>query len=158
MRSMKRLVQALSNIWGRLNFHTIHIILGIVTAGIGICLIYDDHYFFWPPGFTQLINSDCVGTWGLFTGLGLIYVAVQKVIPSTANNIWLLSQCAFVGFECFLELAHGVLMDNEHMIAFAIALFGYLLITFWVIGQNNWLKTKARKRLEYRDHKISEGR
>lgn len=139
-------------------FHAVHIVLGLVTSGIGICLISDDHYFFWPPNFIDFINSDCIGTWALFTGLGLIYVAVQKVIPNKANNIWLLSQCAFVGGESFLELMHGLLTHNDHMIAFSIAMFGYLFITFWVIGQNNWLKNKTQQRIKYRDKEIAEGR
>lgn len=154
VRNMKRLRKFLSNF----QIHFIHIVLGLVTGGIGICLILDDHYFFWPPEFIDIFNSDFVGTWALFTGIGLIYVAVQKEIPSKANNIWLLSQCAFVGGESFLELAHGLLTENHHMVSFALALFGYLLITFWVIGQNNRQDAKTKERIKYRDHEIAEGR
>lgn len=151
---MKNLLTLLSKIAERLSYHPIHIILGLVTGAIGICLIWDDNYYFWPPGMTSFFNSDCIGTWALFTGLGLIYVAVQKVIPSNANIIWLLSQCGFVGGETFLEFAHGIITHNDHMITFAFAMFGYLLLTFWVIRTNGKFDHKIAKRIEERDRKL----
>lgn len=151
---MKNLLNLLSKIAERLSYHPIHIILGLVTGAIGICLIWDDNYYFWPPGMTSFFNSDCIGTWALFTGLGLIYVAVQKVIPSNANIIWLLSQCGFVGGETFLEFAHGIITHNDHMITFAFAMFGYLLLTFWVIRTNGKFDHKIAKRIEERDRKL----
>lgn len=151
---MKNLLNLLSNIAERLSYHPVHIILGLVTSTIGICLIWDDNYYFWPPGMTSFFNSDCIGTWALFTGLGLIYVAVQKVIPSNANIIWLLSQCSFVGGETFLEFAHGIITHNDHMITFAFAMFGYLLLTFWVIRTNGKFDHKIAKRIEERDRKL----
>lgn len=138
-------------------YRPIHIILGLVTATLGILLIVDDNYYFWPSGVTSFINSDCVGTWALFTGLGLIYVAIQKVIPSKANTIWLLSQCGFVGGESFLEFAHGLVTHNNHLIAFAIAMFGYLLLTFWVIRTNGFINHQIERRIKDRDQKIKEG-
>lgn len=150
---MKHLNQFLS----RIRYHPIHIILGMLTIALGILLIIDDNYYFWPPGMATFINSDCVGTWALFTGLGLIYVAVQKVIPSKANTIWLLSQCGFVGGESFLEFAHGLVTHNDHLIALAIAMFCYLLLTFWVIRTNGFINHKIEKRIKDRDQKIKEG-
>lgn len=155
---MKNLLNLLSKIAERLSYHPVHIILGLVTGAIGICLIWDDNYYFWPPGMTSFFNSDCIGTWALFTGLGLIYVAVQKAIPSQANLIWLLSQCAFVGGESFLEFAHGIVTHNDHLIAFSFAMFGYLLLTFGVIRSNSLINRKIEKRIKNRDHKIAEGR
>lgn len=151
---MKYLKELLS----RTEHHPAHIILGLVTAAIGIMLIIDDNYYFWPPDMTAFINSDCIGTWALFTGLGLIYVALQKAIPSQANLIWLLSQCAFVGGESFLEFAHGIVTHNHHLIAFSFAMFGYLLLTFGVIRSNSLINRRIEKRIKDRDRKIAEGR
>lgn len=152
--NMKYLKELLS----RTEHHPAHIILGLVTAAIGIMLIIDDNYYFWPPDMTAFINSDCIGTWALFTGLGLIYVALQKAIPSQANLIWLLSQCAFVGGESFLEFAHGIVTHNHHLIAFSFAMFGYLLLTFGVIRSNSLINRRIEKRIKDRDRKIAEGR
>ncbi|MBA2915512.1 hypothetical protein HCN73_04850 [Lactobacillus crispatus] len=152
---MKNLLNLLSKIAERLSYHPIHIILGLVTATLGILLIVDDNYYFWPPGMTSFINSDCVGTWALFTGLGLIYVAIQRVIPSKANTIWLLSQCGFVGGESFLELMHGIVTHNNHLLALSFAMFGYLLITFWVIRTGSVTNSKIMERIKNRDKKIS---
>ena len=152
--NMKYLKELLS----RVEHHPAHIILGLVTATIGIMLIIDDNYYFWPPDMAAFINSDCIGTWALFTGLGLIYVALQKAIPSQANLIWLLSQCAFVGGESFLEFAHGIVTHNHHLIAFSFAMFGYLLLTFGVIRSNSLINRRIEKRIKDRDRKIAEGR
>lgn len=155
---MKNLLNLLSKIYERLSYHPVHIILGLVTSTIGICLILDDNYYFWPPGMTNFFNSDCIGTWAFFTGLGLIYVALYEVLPTNANIIWLLSQCGFVGGESFLEFAHGLITHNDHMITFAFAMLGYLLITFWVIRTSGSFDRKATKRIEERDRKLVERR
>ena len=151
---MEHLKALLSKIAERLNYHPVHIILGLVTSTIGIYLIWNDDYYFWPPGMTSFFNSDCIGTWALLTGLGLIYVAVQKAVPSTANNIWLLSQCGFTGGETFLEFVHGIIANNSHMITFSFAMFGYLLITFWIIRTDGSLDHKIAKRIEKRDRRL----
>lgn len=151
---MKRLKALLSKIAKCLDYHPVHIILGLVTSAIGIYLILNDNYYFWPPSMVRFFNSDCIDIWALITGLGLIYVAVRKAIPSNANNILLLSQCGFVGGETFLEFAHGIIANNNHMITFAFSMFGYLLITFWVIRTNGNIDHKIAKRIEKRDRKL----
>ena len=151
---MKQLKALLSKTAERLNYHPVHIILGLVTGAIGIYLILNDDYYFWPPSMISFFDSDCIGTWALITGLGLIYVAVRKAIPSNANNIWLLSQCGFAGGETFLEFVHGIIANNNHMITLSFAMFGYLLIAFWVIRTDGNIDHKTAKRLEKRDRKL----
>lgn len=151
---MKHLKAVLSKIAECLNYHPVHIILGLVTCAIGIYLICKDDYYFWPPCMTSFFNSDYIGTWALLTGLGLIYVAVKKAIPSTANNFLLLSQCGFTGGETFLEFAHGIIANNNHMITFSFAMLGYLLITFWMIRNDNSIDHETAKRIKKRDRQL----
>ncbi len=131
---MLRLKQLLSNC----TYHPLHLILGVITIVIGAVLILDDHYFFWPSRLDNIFNSDLFGAWALFTGLGIIYVAIQRFIPSQANTIWLLSECGFMGTMCGLEISHGLILRNngDHLILFGIVLFGILLFTLDIISKN----------------------
>lgn len=141
----------------KFRYHPLHIILGIITVIVGVALIFDDHYFFWPPGFDSWYNSDFIGSWAFFTGLGIIYVAIQRFIPSNANTIWLLSECGFAGTMSGLEITHGIVKQNDHMILFGIVLLGYLLFTLYIIRVNGTNDHKIIKRIRERDKKI-EGR
>ncbi|MGQ5708838.1 hypothetical protein [Lactobacillus sp. PSON] len=118
----------------RIGKNPMHIILGLVLIGIGIDLILNDRFFFWPPYALEEANSDFLGTWALFTGLGIIYVGLQKRIPVKANLIWLISACAFLGFETFMETVHGIITPEPgRMFALAIEDFGYLLLAFAMV-------------------------
>lgn len=137
-----------------------HLILGYFTIALGLILIFNDHFYFWPPDQAPFYNSDFVGSWALFSGAGVIYVAFEKKLPVKANFLWLLSECGFLGFETGLEFAHGVVSHNAHMLAFSAALFGFLLVAFTLIrtGVTPWLDSKAKERLEAREQKMKEGR
>lgn len=151
---MKHLKATLNEAVKRLSYHPIHIILGLVTCAIGVCLICNDDYYFWPPCMASFLNSGWIGVWALFTGLGLIYVSVRKDMSDKTNNILLLSQCGLTGGETFLEFSHGIIANNSHMIAFSFAMLGYLLITFWMIRTDGSFAHKTTKRIEKRDRQL----
>lgn len=156
MKRIKRLLPRLTN-------HLLHIIMGAYLVSNGLILIFSDNYYSWPPNMAPFYNSDFVGSWALFTGLGLIYVAIQKEFPSKANIIWLLSACGFLGFTGFLEFAHGIVFHNIHMLDYSITLIFMLLINFYIIDNNtasnhknnhkNKLDVKLEEKLEERDKK-----
>lgn len=41
--------------------HPNHIALGIGMIAIGLFLLINDHYFVWPPHYSDLLNYDIVG-------------------------------------------------------------------------------------------------
>ena len=151
---MGRLKIWLNEVTKRLSYHPIHVILGLVSCTIGIYLICSENYYFWPPFVIKFFNSACIGTWAFFTGLGLILSSLQRIIPNSVNNALLISQCAFVGGEAFLEFAHGIIANNNHMITLSFAMFGYLLITFWVIRTDGNFNHKTTQRIKERDNQI----
>lgn len=154
---LKRLIPKLTN-------HFLHIVMGVCLVANGLVLITSDNYYSWPPDMAPFYNSDFVGSWAFFTGLGLIYVAVQDVFPAKANLIWLLSTCGFLGFTGFLELAHGIVFKNSHMLDYGIALICLLLINFYIIGSNTKdnrkqkLNNELESKLEARDKKLKGSR
>lgn len=156
---MKRLIRKLLP---RLTNSLLHIIVGVYLVANGLNLILNDNYYSWPPDMAPFYNSDFVGTWALFTGLGLIYVAVQRKFPDKANIVWLLSACGFLGFTGFLELAHGFVFHNPHMLGYGMTLITVLLINFYIIGSNTISSRKLtgeqEHKLEERDTKMKESR
>lgn len=156
---MKRLIRKLLP---RLTNHLLHIIVGGYLVANGLNLILNDNYYSWPPDMAPFYNSDFVGSWALFTGLGLIYVAIQLDFPVKANIIWLLSSCGFLGFTGFLEFAHGVIFHNPHMLGYGMTLIAVLLINFYIIGSNTIdnrkLTDEQEIKLEKRDEKMKESR
>ncbi|MBP2057026.1 hypothetical protein J2Z60_000188 [Lactobacillus colini] len=142
-----RLLQKLSN-------HPLHLLLGYIAICLGLILIFNDNYYFWPPYAAHFFNSDFVGAWGLFSGVGVTYVAAQSSFPIQANQVWLISLCGFFGFETGLELSHAIALADSHMLVTSLLFSGFLFLTFIAIRKDTHIKVK----LEQRDEKMKEGR
>lgn len=142
VKSMKRIKKKL-----KLRFvNPIHIIMGLVLLGVSGDLLFHDHYFMWPPGADAYINSDFVGTWGIFCGVALIYIAVQKQFPIKANFVWLILTSTFWGFEVFMEFVHSIIFyDPGRMWALFFEGAGYLLLTFLMIQESPTVKRNDRE-------------
>lgn len=115
---------------GVLEHHPLHILLALVMIGLGAFLIANDDYFTWPPTLRDVVNSDFFGTWAIFNGLGLLYVAFCKPWPYRANLIWLMSTAGFLGCETAMEIAHDVLGKADHTTGFLVLVLGYLILAF----------------------------
>ena len=114
----------------QLERHPLHVILALVLIGLGAFLIAHDSYFTWPPALQAVVNSDCFGTWAIFDGLGLLYVAFSKPWPYRANLVWLMSTAGFLGCETAMEIAHNLLGKVGHTQGFLVLIFGYLILAF----------------------------
>ena len=114
----------------QLERHPLHIILALVLIGLGAFLIANDSYFTWPPALQAVVNSDFFGTWAIFNGLGLLYVAFSKPWPYRANLVWLMSTAGFLGCETAMEIAHDVLGKADHTTGFLVLVLGYLILAF----------------------------
>ena len=113
-----------------LEHHPLHILLALVMIGLGTFLIANDNYFTWPPALRAVVNSDFFGTWSIFDGLGLLYVAFCKPWPYRANLVWLMSTAGFLGCETAMEIAHDVLGKADHTTGFLVLVLGYLILAF----------------------------
>lgn len=113
-----------------LEHHPLHVLLALVMIGLGAFLIANNDYFTWPPALKAIVNSDFFGTWSVFDGLGLLYVAFCRPWPYRANLVWLMSTAGFLGCETAMEIAHDVLGKADHTTAFLVLVFGYLILAF----------------------------
>ena len=50
--------------------HPQHEILALAMIGIGLLLISNDNYFFWPPFLVSFLNDDLIG--GIFVVIGIL--------------------------------------------------------------------------------------
>lgn len=125
----------------QLERHPLHVILALVLCGLGAFLIANDSYFTWPPALRAVVNSDFFGTWAIFDGLGLLYVAFSNPWPYLANLIWLMSAAGFLGCETAMEIAHDVLGKADHTTGFLVLVFGYLILAF-VIAKKDQQKLR----------------
>lgn len=127
----------IENIKRQIEKNPFHIILGAVCILFGIYLLFKDSYYSWPPSLGYLINSDFWGTWSIFNGIGLLYVAFSKEWLYKADRLWLMSTAGFLGFETAMELAHVALGYAHHTLALVILAAGYLLLTFALAKKHN---------------------
>lgn len=135
----------MKDLYKHLKQHPAHAILGAMLVLTGLNLIFTHHYYFWPPYVVNTLNGDLPGTWALLSGLGLIYVAVQKRMPINVNKVWIISASGFLGFETVLEFGHAIIGRNPHTFSLAIADATFLLLVFFVARKSDNSDRKNKK-------------
>lgn len=90
-----------------------YLITGLTALAIGLILIHDRNYFFWPPQWAPYFNSYWLGAIGSLSGLGLfIYGLLDH------HNDWM------AGFLLAVTAGFmGVLLSAEIMPAIGIGYF-----------------------------------
>lgn len=96
--------------------HPQHETLAFAMLGIGLILICNDYYFFWPPFAAKALNDDLVG--GVFVVMGiLLLVWARKTSAQVyANRRLLVLTAGLLAFEATAELCHGFIFSQPHMI------------------------------------------
>ena len=77
---MKLIKQLLYN----LKHNDWYVIIGAVTIAIGYSLLTNEHFFFWPPQYSSLMNDDRLDVITLCIGLGLI---IYSIIGKHINGV-----------------------------------------------------------------------
>lgn len=75
--------------------HPTHAALAIGMVAIGLFLIINDHYFIWPPHYSDWLNDDIVGFLFVIDGLGIGGWVLWET-QSAKNNQVLLSLTSFL--------------------------------------------------------------
>lgn len=60
-------------------------IIGFLVTAVGIALWSNEHYFFWPPQYTSLMNDDRIDAIATLVGIGLIIYALTGM-----HNNWII--------------------------------------------------------------------
>lgn len=116
--------------------HPQHIILGLALVGIGLILIFNDYYFFWPPFVAQFLNDDLTGGLFIFVGSLLIKWAIDNKNSIAVNRNLLITSAGLLGTEATAEFVHWHVSGDPHMFMTGFAMLIILLFTFSIIGRS----------------------
>ncbi|WP_278415143.1 hypothetical protein [Lactobacillus taiwanensis] len=116
--------------------HPQHEILAFAMMGIGLILICNDFYFFWPPFAAGFLNDDLVG--GLFIAIGiwLFSWAISDKNRIATNRNLLIATAGFLAFEATAEFCHGYVSGHPHMFTAGLLEVIVLLFDFSIIGKS----------------------
>ena len=115
--------------------HSQHIILGLALIGIGLILICNDFYFFWPPFAVGFLNDDLVGGVFLVDGILLLKWALSTSSKIYANRNLLVITAGLLAFEATAEFCHGYVSGRPHMFTAGFLEVIVLLFVFSIIGK-----------------------
>lgn len=115
--------------------HPQHIILGLALIGVGLILICNDLYFFWPPFAVGFLNDDLVGGVFLVDGILLLKWALSTSSKIYANRNLLVITAGLLAFEATAEFCHGYVSGRPHMFTAGFLEVIVLLFVFSIIGK-----------------------
>ncbi|WP_304228449.1 hypothetical protein [Lactobacillus kitasatonis] len=103
-----------------------YLIIGITGVLIGLILIHDRNYFFWPPQFVLFFNNYAIGILGLMTGLGVTVYGLIGIHNDKIAGTLLAGLAFFVAVILFGEILPviGIGYQNWHI--------GTILLAFYL--------------------------
>lgn len=116
--------------------HPQHIILGLALIGVGLILICNDFYFFWPPFATKFLNDDLIG--GTFVTVGILIIkwALDNRNEIAVNRNLLVITAGLLASEATIEFCHGYVSGQPHMFTAGLLEVIVLLFDFSIIGKS----------------------
>lgn len=116
--------------------HPQHIILGLALIGIGLILICNDFYFFWPPFAARLLNDNLIG--GIFMAIGILIIkwALDNRNKIAVNRNLLVITAGLLALEATAEFCHGYVSGHPHMLTAGFLEVIVLLFDFSIIGKS----------------------
>ena len=81
-----------------------HTALAIGMVAIGLFLIINDHYFIWPPHYSDWLNDDIVGFLFVVDGLGIGGWVLCEERSAVVNRLLLTTTSFLMSFLTMLQL------------------------------------------------------
>ena len=116
--------------------HPQHEILAFAMMGIGLILICNDFYFFWPPFATAFLNDDLIGGIFLVVGILVIKWALDNHNKIAVNRNLLVITAGLLALEATAEFCHGYVSGHPHMFTAGFLEVIVLLFDFSIIGKS----------------------
>ena len=116
--------------------HPQHEILAFAMMGIGLILICNDFYFFWPPFATAFLNDDLIGGIFLVVGILVIKWALDNHNKIAVNRNLLVITAGLLALEATAEFCHGYVSGQPHMFTAGFLEVIVLLFDFSIIGKS----------------------
>lgn len=116
--------------------HPQHIILGLALVGVGLILICNDYYFFWPPFAKAFLNDDLIG--GIFVIVGILIIkwSLDDRNKIAVNRNLLIITAGLLALESTIEFCNGYVSGQPHMFTAGFLEVIVLLFDFSIIGNS----------------------
>lgn len=111
-------------------------ILAFAMMGIGLILICNDLYFFWPPFAVGFLNDDLVGGVFFIDGILLFRWALSDKNSISTNRNLLIITAGLLAFEAIAEFCHGYISGHPHMVTAGFLEVIILLFDFLIISKS----------------------
>lgn len=126
----------------KLKLNPIHLILGTIILSMGIVLLINDSFFYWPPEWQWLFNNDLIDAFAIIVGTGLIAFVIAGGRNQIANAVLLSLSAFFITMLIVLQLGHVLVMHDYIRLLSIIALIGWLLIIQYLATHSKTVKRR----------------
>lgn len=126
----------------RLRLNPIHLILGLVVLSIGIALLVNDDFFYWPPEWQWFFNNDLVDAFAIVIGTGLIAFVFVGGKNQLANALLLSFSAFFLTVLTVLQIGHVLVAHDYSRLLSIIAIIGWILVIQYLTTHSKTVKRR----------------
>lgn len=135
-------MKVIKTIYHRISLNPLHAILGSLMIVLGIVLLINDSFFYWPPEWQWFFNNDLVDAFAIITGTGLIAFVLIGGQDQLANAVLLSLSAFFLTVIAVLAVGHSIVFHDAWQLIVAILLIGFLLIIQYLAAHSNTVKRR----------------
>ena len=118
----------LSKVWENIKNNLLHFILGLMLVSMGIILLLNDSFFYWPPEWQWFFNNDLVDAFAIIIGIGLIAFVFAGGRSQLVNAVLLACAAFFLMMIVALQLGHVLVFHDYSRLLSVVAIVAWLLV------------------------------
>lgn len=122
------MLQEIQTLWQIAKLNLLHLILGCLLTAMGIVLLMNDSFFYWPPEWQWFFNNDLVDAFAIMVGIGLIAFVFSGGKSQLANAVLLACSAFFLMMLVVLQMGHVFIVHDYSRLLSIVALIGWLLV------------------------------
>ena len=118
----------IGKVWENIKNNLLHLILGLMLASMGIVLLVNDSFFYWPPEWQWFFNNDLVDAVAIIIGICLIAFVFVGGKSQLANAVLLSCAAFFLMMLVVLQLGHVLVFHDYSRLLSVVAIVAWLLV------------------------------
>lgn len=122
------MLQKIKQLWQTAKPNLLHLILGLLLTSMGIVLLVNDSFFYWPPEWQWFFNSDLVDAFAIIVGIGLIAFVFAGGKSQLVNAVLLACAAFFLMMIVVLQLGHVLVFHDYSRLLSVVAIVAWLLV------------------------------
>lgn len=138
----RRLSKEALKLWENIKLNQLHLILGLIILVMGIVLLVNDSFFYWPPEWQWFFNNDLVDAFAIIVGTSLIAFVLSGGRSQISNAILLAASAFFITMLVVLQLGHVFVIHDYSRLLSIIALAGWLLVIQYLANHTKTVKRR----------------